>query len=392
MNTNAYDDRFTLTPSLQAMDGRRLGTRQLVAFLLMLIILLGMVSDASAQDREYAPRSRSSALAKLDRFQQSVKDRIRATFGGNESEKQPRLDRQGPHESVAQTVSGVDADATWSEATVPIDQSANSNLVPPPTYQQPRYQESPEAYSRYSKPEPGGLSRAISHRRSNQDQPSEQVASARANESVGSSVENTVSMEQLLRQSPTQPVQYEQEYETPGSYGGDRAVVGPYATGTGMPAANTPMGIQPPVRQPPAMDSFGVNPPLGPPSMRSQQVPSARGAILGGDPMTATQHALRLIEENGDLKAKLATSLAEVDRLREKLASTEYLLNTSNEAVTEAQDEMDQLTQDNRQLQRQLSDSEAKYNRYLRETDRMLESIREELDEVLVRELSSGNK
>ncbi|MEM6468478.1 MAG: hypothetical protein AAF802_02830 [Planctomycetota bacterium] len=120
------------------------------------------------------------------------------------------------------------------------------------------------------------------------------------------------------------------------------------------------------------------------------QMPVANGAYLGQSPVTATEHALRLIEENGDLKAKLAASDAVAERLREKLTETQELLAQSSQAVQEARDEIDYLVDSNRKLQNDLEASETKYNRYLAETDRMLQAIREELDDVLVREISSN--
>lgn len=120
--------------------------------------------------------------------------------------------------------------------------------------------------------------------------------------------------------------------------------------------------------------------------------PLPRGSVLGDSQLTATQHALRLIEENGDLKAKLAMMDAENRRLKDKLAQSESLLGRSTQAVEAAHEEIQALSATNKQLQASLSDSQQKYNRYLLETDRMLQSIREELDDVLVREISAkGN-
>lgn len=118
--------------------------------------------------------------------------------------------------------------------------------------------------------------------------------------------------------------------------------------------------------------------------------PLARGTVLGDNQITATQHALRLIEENGDLKAKLAMLDAENKRLKEKLDQTETLLGRSTKAVEGAYEEIEATRQINRELQTKLNDAEQKYNRYLMETDRMLQSIREELDDVLVREISAN--
>ncbi|MEM0925687.1 MAG: hypothetical protein AAGJ83_06600 [Planctomycetota bacterium] len=126
-----------------------------------------------------------------------------------------------------------------------------------------------------------------------------------------------------------------------------------------------------------------------PPSVGGSHFPVANGDFLGQAPITATERALRLIEENADLKAKLAAAEMQADRLREKLLETQSLLTDSSQAVQTAKEEIDLLVDSNRQLQQDLDASETRYNRYLAETDRMLDSIREELDDVLVREISS---
>ncbi|MEO1615028.1 MAG: hypothetical protein AAFV88_04210 [Planctomycetota bacterium] len=148
--------------------------------------------------------------------------------------------------------------------------------------------------------------------------------------------------------------------------------------------------LPPPMRDVPTEQLIPRRPP---PVVRSNpQVPFAQGTVLGQSPVTATEHALRLIQENGDLKAQLAVSEAQAERLREKLMETQALLAQSSDAVQAAKDEIDSLVDSNRRLERKLSDAELKYNRYLAETDRMLQAIREELDDVLVREISSkGN-
>lgn len=121
----------------------------------------------------------------------------------------------------------------------------------------------------------------------------------------------------------------------------------------------------------------------------SPRGPLPRGSVLGDSQVTATQHALRLIEENGDLKAKLAMLESENRRLKEKYSESENTLARSTNAVKEAQKEIEALVNSNADLQKRLDESEKRYNRHLLETDRMLQSIREELDDVLVREISS---
>ena len=53
----------------------------------------------------------------------------------------------------------------------------------------------------------------------------------------------------------------------------------------------------------------------------SPRGPLPRGSVLGDSQVTATQHALRLIEENGDLKAKLAMLDSENRRLKKSTPS-----------------------------------------------------------------------
>lgn len=364
---------------LNPVSELRLNTKRRLLQLLIIASAITIGSSASAQERDHAPRTRASALARLERFQQSVKDKIKSAFGSDEKQAPLPLDAQGPHDSVAQT--GGDYVSTQSQAQEPWDASAlplqsDVHVAPVPglSDEPPVYRESTSAYSQYMKPEPGGLSRSISHRRSNE------TAQAIISGDDSSKVQ-TASMEPYLKETPATAVQYQQDALSSDG-------IGPY----GMTSSsndrnsaypNNTLPVPPPIRTQPITGAMMVGNP---------RTPTARGTILGEEPLTATQHALRLIEENGDLKAKLATSLAEGERLREKLTSTQSLLQNSTEAVASAQDEMDRLTHENRQLERKLAEAESKYNRYLRETDRMLESIREELDEVLVRELSTDKQ
>ncbi|WP_143543899.1 hypothetical protein [Rhodopirellula sp. MGV] len=366
MNTFDQQERLDSNSPSATLEVNRARTLRWMCVSLMCVSFVAADSQFSHAQEYAAPqRGRVSALAKLDRFQRTVKEKIKSALIGDDSEdsKGLPLDQQGPHDSIAQTPGGYDPDPSESQSVM---QSADSVYADGTFVGQNSIANHPPAYGHHVKPEPGGLSRQVSNRRAESNESFPRVATI-------ASAEQDVSMEDLLRGNETRPVQYEQDAAN--GYG-----IGPYGTGEGdnEGVANFP----PPIRTQPLINNAAGNP----------TVPSARGTILGSTPMTATQHALRLIEENGDLKANLASSNAEVERLREKLASTNALLQSSTDAVAKAQEEMDRLTYENRQLERKLAESESKYNRYLRETDRMLESIREELDEVLVRELSAGTE
>ncbi len=115
--------------------------------------------------------------------------------------------------------------------------------------------------------------------------------------------------------------------------------------------------------------------------------PSAYGTHLGGQHITATEHALRLKQENQELKARLLSSTESNTRLLEELQKSRELLAELNAAMTSAHQELMYAESTNAELRAKLNDLESEHQRALLETDRMLDSIRNELDDALMREI-----
>jgi hypothetical protein len=121
-------------------------------------------------------------------------------------------------------------------------------------------------------------------------------------------------------------------------------------------------------------------------------VPYSQGAQLGMSPVTATEHALRLTEENAVLKTKLSKLQSDSERLQRRLLETQNLLQKATAAVETAREEIEGLEASNENLNQKLIEAQQLQKRYLRERDRMLDSIRNELDDVLMREIATAGK
>ncbi|QDT10266.1 hypothetical protein K239x_22220 [Planctomycetes bacterium K23_9] len=138
----------------------------------------------------------------------------------------------------------------------------------------------------------------------------------------------------------------------------------------------------------------GLIPPtgsLGQPGVASQG-PVVSGSRLGYAQITATEKALALMHENEQLRNAKKNIAGDNERLRESLKSTQDLLARTNDAVRAAQIQLQNAENANRRLREQVAQAESKHKRYLMETDRMLTSLRDELDEVLVSEINQrGN-
>ena len=119
------------------------------------------------------------------------------------------------------------------------------------------------------------------------------------------------------------------------------------------------------------------------------QEPLIGGTRLGTAQMTATEHALRLQEENMKLKAIHTSLQAEIQRLKKDAESTEAFIDRMGLAVSNAQQELTRLEKRNEDLRKELVDLESEKKRQQLEHDRMLQSIRDELDDVLMREIAS---
>lgn len=118
-----------------------------------------------------------------------------------------------------------------------------------------------------------------------------------------------------------------------------------------------------------------------------QRDPVISGSRLGQGQVTATEKALNLMRENELLRASRDTLTNDNQRLRETLQTTQDLLARSNQAIEAASEQLNASDATNQRLTQKIADMESQHKRYLMDTERMLNSLRDELDEVLVSEI-----
>lgn len=120
--------------------------------------------------------------------------------------------------------------------------------------------------------------------------------------------------------------------------------------------------------------------------------PSIGGSQLSDRQVTATEHALRYKKDNERLKASQEAILADNQRLRNQLQSTEQLLDRVKAAMIDAREQMENAERANNQLKQRIIEMEREKKRSQFDTDRMLDAIRGELDDVLMREMAMDGK
>lgn len=376
-------------------------------------------NSAFAQQRQYAPRTGPSGtlFKKVESLQQSVKQKLKTALG-----VQPQQ-TTGPTEESTQHLPGDSAD--HAPVQEPLQPPGKPTQRTPDSNPQWGGEVPPQHAAPGSYQQPMIPADQISHRRSNQYRTQFQpelatqvhdapdawqrgpVVTAESYQHANPGYQDPGYQaagypdDARAYQHPMRTVDYNQQQYTE-TYDRLPPPIAPNPHGDASvmrPPAPAPDPVRrwddpgPAYQTPRSRDFAGAAIPQSPANLQSNLGgPLPRGSVLGDSPITATQHAIRLVEENGDLKARLAMLDAENKRLKEKLLQSERLLDRSTEAVESAHQEIDALSATNRDLQTKLTDSEQRYNRHLMETDRMLQSIREELDGVLVREISAkGN-
>ncbi|MEM8736300.1 MAG: hypothetical protein AAGG44_18870 [Planctomycetota bacterium] len=120
--------------------------------------------------------------------------------------------------------------------------------------------------------------------------------------------------------------------------------------------------------------------------------PSEYGIQLGGQHVTATEHALRLKAENEQLKLDRQSLVDRIERLLKELESTKRSLSKSGGQVESLNQQLEDERGMNRDLQRELTALKSEHQQSLLETDRMLSSIRAELDDLVMREVAANAK
>lgn len=126
-----------------------------------------------------------------------------------------------------------------------------------------------------------------------------------------------------------------------------------------------------------------------PPARRPDQL-GYEGIQLSAPRVTATEHALWYKQQNEMLTAKQQGLAAENQRLRESLQTTRDLLARSEQAMSRAKVQLELAEIKNAELQESIAARDREHQRFVRETDRMLNTIRDELDEVLVGEINAN--
>ena len=117
--------------------------------------------------------------------------------------------------------------------------------------------------------------------------------------------------------------------------------------------------------------------------------PIIAGTHLGAAQITATEHALRLKDENEQLKSSRASLLSDNQLLKDQVAASRDLLNRMSTAISQAEQTLENAERANQELVRQVADVQRQQQRDQLNADRALQSIRDELDDVLMREITS---
>jgi hypothetical protein len=137
---------------------------------------------------------------------------------------------------------------------------------------------------------------------------------------------------------------------------------------------------------------FGTEQGLTPDNYNLDTAPIISGTHLGAAQITATEHALRLKEENEQLKSARESLVSENQRLKQQVATSRDLLNRMSTAITGAEQALQEAEIANQELTRQVAAAQRKQQQDRLNADRTLQSIRDELDDVLMREITSTQK
>ena len=166
------------------------------------------------------------------------------------------------------------------------------------------------------------------------------------------------------------------------------------ATPTPYRDAAYQQATSPPTQYTTVTDLTRRTPNIGVPSIGTPNigVPIIGGEQLGDPQTTATQHALRLKQENEQLHVTADALTAENERLRSELKRYSDLLEQSETAIESATLSLTSALKANQQLKHEVGNLRLQQQRKQLDTDRLLQSIRGELDDVLMREMTQEEK
>ena len=131
--------------------------------------------------------------------------------------------------------------------------------------------------------------------------------------------------------------------------------------------------------------------------LREGELGSVNPALIGGTQLgsaqvTATEYALRLKDENARMKRAGQKLLADNRRLQTELGTRDDLLNRVQAAMTEAQEKLAAANHLNQRLKDKVTMLENQQQQRELATQRMLTTVRAELDDALMREISAGQE
>ena len=113
------------------------------------------------------------------------------------------------------------------------------------------------------------------------------------------------------------------------------------------------------------------------------------GNQLGGSRITATEHALKLRADNLRMRHAGQKLLSDVRNLRQQIARKDELLVRVEDAMSVATEELMTAKAENQVLKKKIAAMESQQRQQEMANERVLSSIRVELDDALMREISS---
>jgi hypothetical protein len=300
-----------------------------------------------------------SIFIKLDRFQKSIKQKMKNTFNRN---SEPGTANSSPRQTGKQALASSLYGNNSSSESTSINQGWTSPAQTPP------------------------ISNQIS---ANQQTPNSQFVNPSANAQVdlanyqlpGPNQANTaatINSQYPVSNSPSRnsnpPVQQPMppNAATPFRSSQFPAQQTSPAMG-GVPSSGTP-----------EVNAFGTQQP----NLPNGLPPTSYGVQLGGQQITATEHALRLKDENEKLIADRESLIERNMRLQRELEASKTMIGKLNAALSDAEKSLDEADSTNRALRQQLASLRSEHERSLLATDRMLDSLRAELDDMLMREIT----
>jgi DNA repair exonuclease SbcCD ATPase subunit len=105
--------------------------------------------------------------------------------------------------------------------------------------------------------------------------------------------------------------------------------------------------------------------------------------------MTASQRVLQLQSENKALMEQRDAMIAENKRLNAIIAENQKLLGQADTAIAASVKQLELANRNNQILKQRIVTLQSENESQMAESKRMLDSIRQRLDDVLIREISS---